>query len=70
MNGIAKISHIKNKLRSMDYKTMYYTYILKSIKFPNKTYIGYSENLKQRLQYHNQMNEMETLQMVENLRNG
>jgi len=33
---------------------MYYTYIIRSTIFPEKTYIGYSENLKQRLQYHNE----------------
>lgn len=33
---------------------MYYTYILKSIKFPEQIYTGSTENLKQRLQSHNE----------------
>jgi len=33
---------------------MYYVYLLESLKFTNKIYIGYTENLKQRLYYHNQ----------------
>ena len=33
--------------------SMYYTYIIKSKSNPNQTYIGYSANLKQRLDYHN-----------------
>lgn len=32
---------------------MYYVYLLKSIKNPIKTYIGYTTNLKQRLETHN-----------------
>ena len=33
---------------------MYYVYLLKSIKNPNKTYIGYTTDLKARLQKHNE----------------
>lgn len=33
---------------------MYYVYLLKSIKNPNKTYIGFTTNLKERLQKHNE----------------
>ena len=33
---------------------MYYTYIIRSIPFPDKTYVGFSENLKNRLEEHNQ----------------
>ena len=32
---------------------MFYVYYLKSNSFPNKTYIGYTSNLKQRLEDHN-----------------
>ena len=32
---------------------MYYVYILKSIPYPNKTYTGYTTNLKQRFIDHN-----------------
>ena len=32
---------------------MYYVYFLKSINNPLKTYIGYTTNLKQRLETHN-----------------
>ncbi|MBN1618117.1 GIY-YIG nuclease family protein [Candidatus Dojkabacteria bacterium] len=32
---------------------MYYVYILQSINFPQKTYVGYSQNIKQRLSRHN-----------------
>jgi len=33
---------------------MYYVYLLKSINNPDKTYIGYTTDLKQRLQKHNE----------------
>ena len=32
---------------------MFYVYILESIRFPKKSYVGFSANLKQRLQAHN-----------------
>ena len=32
---------------------MYYVYLLKSLKDTTKTYIGYTTNLKQRLETHN-----------------
>lgn len=32
---------------------MFYVYYLKSISFPEKTYIGFTRNLKQRLSDHN-----------------
>ena len=32
---------------------MFYVYLLRSISFPDKTYIGFSEDLKQRLSDHN-----------------
>ena len=32
---------------------MYYVYLLRSIPLPEQTYIGYTENLKIRLQAHN-----------------
>lgn len=32
---------------------MYYVYVIKSVAFPEKTYVGYSTNLKQRLSVHN-----------------
>jgi putative endonuclease len=32
---------------------MYYVYLLKSINYPNQTYIGYTINLKQRFADHN-----------------
>ncbi len=32
---------------------MYYVYLLKSLKNPEKTYIGYTTNLKHRLEEHN-----------------
>ena len=33
---------------------MYYVYLLRSIKNPQKTYVGYTTNLKARLQKHNE----------------
>jgi len=33
--------------------TYYVVYFLESIKYPMRHYIGYSTNLKQRIQYHN-----------------
>ncbi|MFA5074519.1 MAG: GIY-YIG nuclease family protein [Candidatus Babeliales bacterium] len=32
---------------------MYYIYILRSVVYPNRTYTGYTNNLKQRLADHN-----------------
>jgi predicted GIY-YIG superfamily endonuclease len=32
---------------------MFYVYLLKSIDFPDKTYIGFTEDLKARLRAHN-----------------
>lgn len=32
---------------------MYYVYLLKSLKNPTKTYIGYTTNLEQRIETHN-----------------
>ena len=32
--------------------TMYYVYMLRSIPYPNQTYIGFTENLKSRLTAH------------------
>lgn len=32
---------------------MYYVYLLRSIKNPSKTYIGFTNNLEQRLETHN-----------------
>ena len=39
--------------RSRAVPIMYYVYLLKSIKNSSKTYIGYTTNLKQRLETHN-----------------
>ena len=32
---------------------MHYVYLIRSVSFPDKTYIGFSEDLKQRLTDHN-----------------
>lgn len=32
---------------------MYYVYLIRSLKYPAKTYIGYTNNLEQRLEKHN-----------------
>ncbi len=32
---------------------MFYTYIIRSISFPQQRYIGYTSNLNQRLEAHN-----------------
>lgn len=32
---------------------MFYVYIIKSIKYPNKIYTGFSSNLKERIKEHN-----------------
>ena len=32
---------------------MYYVYLIKSIKFPEKIYVGYTTNLKMRFKTHN-----------------
>jgi len=41
------------KGRAWTFIDMYYTYIIQSIPFPDKTYIGFSENLKHRFKEHN-----------------
>ncbi len=33
---------------------MYYVYLIRSINYPNQTYIGYTTNLEIRLQKHNE----------------
>ena len=35
------------------YMSMYYVYLLRSLKDPTKTYIGHTNNLEQRLEKHN-----------------
>lgn len=32
---------------------MFYVYLIRSLAFPNQTYVGFSENLKKRLETHN-----------------
>jgi len=32
---------------------MYYVYLIKSITYPEKTYVGYTDNLEERLSTHN-----------------
>ncbi len=32
---------------------MYYIYLIRSLRFPSKTYIGFTKNLEQRLRCHN-----------------
>lgn len=32
---------------------MYYVYLISSLNFPNKNYVGYTNNLEQRLEKHN-----------------
>ena len=36
-----------------DPKTMYFVYLIQSINFPQVFYVGYTTNLKQRLETHN-----------------
>ena len=43
-------------------KNMYYVYLLRSIKDPSKTYIGYTTDLKQRLETHNSGGSVHTIQ--------
>lgn len=33
---------------------MYYVYLIRSIEYPSEHYVGYTEDLRQRLQTHNQ----------------
>ena len=35
------------------YNFMYYVYLLRSLKDPSKTYIGYTTNLEERMERHN-----------------
>jgi putative endonuclease len=39
---------------------MYFVYLLRSIKYPDKVYIGYTENLEARLKEHNLGNSLYT----------
>jgi putative endonuclease len=41
---------------------MYHVYLLKSIKNPNKTYIGFTNTIKERLQKHNEGGSVYTAQ--------
>ncbi len=43
--------HVVGQARPLT--NMYYVYLLRSIKDPLKTYIGYTNNLEQRVQSHN-----------------
>lgn len=42
-----------SKRLNQNYPNMYFVYLLKSISYPKKTYVGYTTNLGQRLQVHN-----------------
>jgi len=42
-----------NKVNADGRVTMFYVYILQSIEFPDKFYIGYTDNLKRRIKQHN-----------------
>ena len=39
---------------------MYYVYLIQSINYPEQIYIGYTENLKERLNIHNSGNSSHT----------
>jgi putative endonuclease len=41
---------------------MYYVYLLRSITNPDKTYIGFTSNLRQRLESHNSGNAFHTVE--------
>lgn len=41
---------------------MHYVYLIKSIPFPEKFYVGYTTNLKQRLETHNSGGSIHTAQ--------
>lgn len=41
---------------------MHYVYLVKSISFPEKFYVGYTTNLKQRLETHNSGGSIHTAQ--------
>lgn len=40
---------------------MFYVYLLRSIQYPNKTYTGYTTNLKERFTAHNQGKSIHTV---------
>jgi predicted GIY-YIG superfamily endonuclease len=39
---------------------MYYVYLIKSVSFPDQTYVGYTADLDERLQKHNQHSSLHT----------
>jgi predicted GIY-YIG superfamily endonuclease len=39
---------------------MYYVYLIKSVSFPDQTYVGYTTDLNERLQKHNQHSSLHT----------
>ena len=39
---------------------MYYVYIIRSVSFPDQTYVGYTTNLDERLLKHNQNSSLHT----------
>ena len=39
---------------------MYYVYLIRSIKFPNETYIGLTDDFSERIQTHNSGNSLHT----------
>jgi putative endonuclease len=39
---------------------MYFVYFIKSVNYPNKLYIGYTKDIKIRLEEHNQGNSLHT----------
>jgi len=41
---------------------MFYVYLIKSINFPDQTYIGHTDNLKERLETHNSGGSIHTKQ--------
>jgi predicted GIY-YIG superfamily endonuclease len=42
---------------------MYYVYLIKSVSFPDQTYVGYTADLDERLQKHNQHSSLHTKNM-------
>jgi len=41
---------------------MHYVYLIRSIKYPEKTYVGNTENLKQRFEVHNSGGSVHTME--------
>ena len=51
--ALRRMGRSRAVLHSVNMLLMYYVYLLRSLKDPSKTYVGYTTNLEHRLENHN-----------------